>query len=125
MASAYDAINRANAVLDNVPAIDMDATLRGRILAEAKFLRALHYFNLVRMWGGVPLKLHETVGLDSLAIPRNTAQADVLGSILGEAGVKLDAVLEFDVPEDVVGVAALLDGAAADRGRADTGDADA
>src|SRR6185503_12689408 len=73
-ASAFDAINRANAVLDHVPAIDMDATLKARIVGEAKFLRALHYFNLVRMFGGVPLKLHETQGLDSLAIPRNTAQ---------------------------------------------------
>jgi hypothetical protein len=61
-------------VLDHVPAIDMDTVLRSRIVAEAKFLRATHYFNLVRMFGGVPLKLHETVGLDSLAIPRNTAQ---------------------------------------------------
>lgn len=73
-ASAYDAINRANSVLDHVPAIQMDTALRSRIVAEAKFLRATHYFNLVRLWGGVPLKLHETQGLDSLAIPRNTAQ---------------------------------------------------
>jgi hypothetical protein len=72
--SAYDAINRANSVLDHVPTIDMDTALRSRIIGEAKFLRATHYFNLVRMYGGVPLKLHETVGLDSLAIPRNTAQ---------------------------------------------------
>src|SRR5205085_7425658 len=72
--SAYDAVNRANAVLDHVPNIAMDEALKNRIVAEAKFLRALHYFNLVRMWGGVPLKLHETVGLDSLAIPRNTPQ---------------------------------------------------
>ena len=72
--AAYDAINRANSVLDHVPGIDMDTALRTRVVGEAKFLRALHYFNLVRMWGGVPLKLHETVGLDSLAIPRNTAQ---------------------------------------------------
>src|SRR4051794_28232736 len=71
--SAFDAVNRANSVLDHVPSIDMDTTLRKRILAEAKFLRATHYFNLVRMFGGVPLKLHETVGLDSLAVPRNTA----------------------------------------------------
>jgi hypothetical protein len=72
-ASAYDAINRANSVLDHVPNITMDTALKSRILAEAKFLRATHYFNLVRLWGGVPLKLHETQGLDSLAIPRNTA----------------------------------------------------
>jgi hypothetical protein len=72
-ASAFDAINRANSVLDHVPAIDMDTTLRKRIVGEAKFLRATHYFNLVRMFGGVPIKTHETAGLDSLAIPRNTA----------------------------------------------------
>jgi len=72
--AAFDAVNRANSVLDHVPSIEMDATLRDRIIGEAKFLRATHYFNLVRMFGGVPLKLHETVGLDSLARPRNTAQ---------------------------------------------------
>jgi hypothetical protein len=72
--SAYDAVNRANAVLDHVPQIQMDSALRARIIGEAKFLRATHYFNLVRLWGGVPLKVHETQGLDSLQIPRNTAQ---------------------------------------------------
>ncbi len=79
-ASAYDAINRANSVLDNVPKINMDTTLRSRIIGEAKFLRALHYFNLVRLYGGVPLKLTATQGLDSLAIPRNTA-AEVYAQI--------------------------------------------
>src|SRR4029079_2136503 len=72
--AAYDAVNRANSVLDHVPQIQMDDALKGRIIGEAKFLRALHYFNLVRLWGGVPLKVHETQGLDSLQIPRNTAQ---------------------------------------------------
>src|SRR3954468_748938 len=72
--AAFDAVNRANSVLDHVPAIDMDTALKKRIIGEAKFLRATHYFNLVRMFGGVPLKLSETVGLDSLSRPRNTAQ---------------------------------------------------
>lgn len=72
--SIYAAINRANAVIDNVPKItDMDPALRARVVAEAKFLRALHYFNLVRIWGGVPLKLDETNGLTDLAKPRNSA----------------------------------------------------
>jgi len=70
---AYQGINRANSVIDRVPAIDMDATLRGRIVGEAKFLRALHYFNLVRLFGGVPLRTSETTSLDSLQAPRNTA----------------------------------------------------
>src|SRR5690242_19495028 len=79
-ASAYDAVNRANSVLDNVPGIDMDATLKARIIGEAKFLRALHYFNLVRMWGDVPLKLHATQGLDSLSLPATPAK-DVYAQI--------------------------------------------
>src|SRR5215831_12096595 len=74
-ASAYDAVNRANSVLDHVPSIDMDTALKNRIIGEAKFLRALHYFNLVRMFGNVPLKVHETSGLDSLNLPQATPQA--------------------------------------------------
>lgn len=71
---AYLAINRANSVIDRVPAIAMDTTLRTRLVGEAKFLRALHYFNLVRMFGGVPLRTRETASLDSLQQPRATAQ---------------------------------------------------
>jgi hypothetical protein len=72
--SAYQAINRANSVIDRVPAVAMDTTVRGRIVGEAKFLRALHYFNLVRLFGGVPLRVQETTSLDSLQQPRATAQ---------------------------------------------------
>jgi hypothetical protein len=73
---AYYDINKANAVIDHVPGIAMtDTGLRDRVVGEAKFLRALHYFNLARFFGGVPLKLHETAGLDSLQLPRATAAA--------------------------------------------------
>jgi hypothetical protein len=71
--SAYQAINRANSVIGRVPGIAMDTTMRSRIVGEAKFLRALHYFNLVRLFGGVPLRTTETVALDSLQQPRATA----------------------------------------------------
>ena len=36
--------------------IEMDEELKNRIIGEAKFLRALHYFNLVRCFGEVPLR---------------------------------------------------------------------
>jgi hypothetical protein len=54
-ATLYEGIKRTNVVIEKVPAIDMDATLRNRYIAEAKFLRGLYYFDLVRAWGGVPL----------------------------------------------------------------------
>lgn len=52
---SYLGIARANVVIEKVPGIPMDSVERNRIVAEAKFLRALNYFNLVRLFGGVPL----------------------------------------------------------------------
>ena len=52
----YIGIREANNVIAKVPTIDMDENLRNRIVGEAKFLRALHYFNLVRGFGEVPLR---------------------------------------------------------------------
>lgn len=51
----YRAIYRANQVLKYVPTITMDEQLKARLLAEAKFLRAYFYFNLVSLWGNVPM----------------------------------------------------------------------
>lgn len=52
----YRNINYCNQVLQNVPGITMDATLKARYFGEAKFIRALSYFRLVRAFGGVPLR---------------------------------------------------------------------
>ncbi len=52
----YVSIRDANNVIYNVADVDMDETIKARIIGEAKFLRALHYFNLVRCWGEVPLR---------------------------------------------------------------------
>ena len=51
----YRTINAANQVIMNVPNIDMDETERARFVAEAKFIRALSYYNLVTLFGRVPL----------------------------------------------------------------------
>ncbi len=54
----YIGIYRANIVLEKVPEIpqsEINEDIRQRILAEAKFLRAYYYFDLVTMYGGVPL----------------------------------------------------------------------
>ncbi|PQJ75740.1 RagB/SusD family nutrient uptake outer membrane protein [Polaribacter gangjinensis] len=53
----YVGIKDANNVIARVPDIvDMDEQLKKRVLGEAKFLRALNYFNLVRCFGEVPLR---------------------------------------------------------------------
>ncbi len=73
--SAYAGVNRANAVIGRVPAVPMDTVLRRRLVGEAKFLRALHYYNLVSLFGGVPIRLSETVSLDDLETPRSPADS--------------------------------------------------
>jgi len=53
----YAGIRDANNVIAKVPEIEnMDEDLQSRIVGEARFLRALNYFNLVRCWGEVPLR---------------------------------------------------------------------
>jgi starch-binding outer membrane protein, SusD/RagB family len=54
-ATLYEGIKRANVVIEKVPTITMDENLKQNYMAEAKFLRALFYFDLVRAWGGVPI----------------------------------------------------------------------
>jgi hypothetical protein len=60
----YDLINRANLVTANVPNINMDATLRTRVVGEAKFLRALAYYNLVTLYENIPLFTEPLVPTD-------------------------------------------------------------
>jgi hypothetical protein len=75
----YFGVANANAVLDNVPAINdpvwTGTTRKQQILAEAKFLRALHYYYLVTTWGDVPLVLTGNVTGNALYPARTPAAA--------------------------------------------------
>ncbi|WP_025145284.1 RagB/SusD family nutrient uptake outer membrane protein [Pedobacter jeongneungensis] len=51
----YAGIYRANILLSRIDAISMDATLKARYTSEAKTLRALFYFDLVRFFKNIPL----------------------------------------------------------------------
>jgi starch-binding outer membrane protein, SusD/RagB family len=66
-ASLYQGIKRANVVVEKVPEIEMDNNLKNRYIGEARFLRGLYYFDLVRAWGGVPLV---TTTVVPLQLPR-------------------------------------------------------
>lgn len=68
---SFQIVNRANAVTGHVPDIDMDPSLRASIVGEARFLRALAYFNLVRMFGRVPIITKETKSFEDIKRPRS------------------------------------------------------
>lgn len=72
---AYDAIKRDNTLIARVPLVTgFEAGEQEQILAEAYFLRALNYHNLVKHFGGVPLRLTPLTTPDSVGdITRATA----------------------------------------------------
>ena len=78
--SLYTGINRCNLILDKIDGVTMDATLKARYKGEAQFIRALSYFNLVRLWGKVPLVLTAGTTTDARSYVRNEV-ADVYAAI--------------------------------------------
>lgn len=92
--SLYAGINRCNLILDKIDAVPMDSTLKNRYKGEAQFIRALSYFNLVRLWGKVPLVLTSGTTTAARAYARNEV-AEVYSAIekdLTAATVNLPAV---------------------------------
>lgn len=82
----FNGIFRANILLDQLAkngTVIPDAALRTRIEAEAKFLRAFFYFDLVRWFGKVPVIDHPISPEEALQIPRG-AVSDVYNLIMAD-----------------------------------------
>lgn len=74
----FQSIARANVAILNIPGIDMDATLRDRLVGEAKFLRAFTYFRLVQWFGELPIisqPLSEEEYFNQVRMPVNQVYA--------------------------------------------------
>ena len=67
----YEGISRANYLLYYSPGIDMNEDLKSRILGEAKFLRAYFNFNLVNIFGEIPIKLNPPINPDEINKPKS------------------------------------------------------
>lgn len=73
----YDGIHRANQVIRNIDKVKISTdqytayqAVR-QIYGQAKFLRALFYFNLVKTFGGVPIR-PEFEDVNKLVVPRSS-----------------------------------------------------
>lgn len=67
----YEGIYRSNKVLERVPAIEMNEALKARILGEAKFIRAWFHYNLVTIFGNVPM-VDRVLSPSEYFIPQNS-----------------------------------------------------
>lgn len=69
---AYGPIRKANMFLANVDASPVDEDEKGLLKGQVKFLRALHYFNMIKRYGGVPIITEPQELTDDLFVTRET-----------------------------------------------------
>jgi starch-binding outer membrane protein, SusD/RagB family len=76
----YAGVYRCNIVLESIEPIQMDVVLKNRIKGEALFIRALSYFNLIRLWGNVPLIL-KSIDPATASAQKRDAVTDIYAQI--------------------------------------------
>ncbi|MCG9793622.1 RagB/SusD family nutrient uptake outer membrane protein [Flavobacterium algicola] len=87
----YAGINRCNQAIDIIPQLDKaDATVRARLVGEAKFLRAFMYFTLVKTYGGVPIIDH---------LPIQSSEDDRIMQLTRKSKEEVYAFIEKDLLE--------------------------
>ena len=80
---AYDGINRANEILAKVPGVPgLGDPERNEILGEAYFVRALEMHNLVKLFGGVPIRTDPTTSVTNIGTITRASDPDVYTQIL-------------------------------------------
>ncbi len=71
----YRGINQANSVINRSEGVEgLDEEVRNQRIAEVKFLRALYYFTLTRIYGDIHLSLEETEGVEITANKTSAAE---------------------------------------------------
>ena len=85
-------MNRANIFLEEIDKVpELSTSSAKRLTAEARFLRAFYYFNLVQCWGDVPLKTSSTQSVKGLQIAR-TPKAEIYDFICKEMEESVDGL---------------------------------
>lgn len=94
----YKAVFRANQVLAYVPEIEFeDQNRKEQILAEAKFLRALHYYYAVLLWENIPLVLEPSRPDD---LPQQVSEEELFAQIEKDLNEAFDALpLQWDASQ--------------------------
>lgn len=107
----YKAINRTNTVLNRIDQIEMDNSLRERYKLECKFIRGLMYFNLVRVFGDVPLILKEISIAESysyLREPKENVYNQIVKDLVEAEGLPNSYSKDSDIGRATGGAAKAL-----------------
>jgi len=80
----YAGIKTANILLQNIDRVpNMDATLKARTIAEARTIRAWHYFMLATWYGDIPF-FREDISIEQSRSIARSPRADVITFVLSE-----------------------------------------
>ncbi|WP_254412473.1 RagB/SusD family nutrient uptake outer membrane protein [Dyadobacter diqingensis] len=105
----FSGVFRANSILQKLPNVPMDETLKKRYTAEAKFLRGYFYFELVRLFKNVPL----------FTVPVETsAMYDVLQATPEEVYAQIEKDLTESIADLPVTINTATEGGRAGQGAA-------
>lgn len=101
--SLYRGIARANLLLNRIEQInfvtDSEKKLKEQYIGEAKFLRALFYFDLVRFWGGVPLSLSELGSAEEAFKLKRSTEEEVFDAIISDLESAMDLPVVYSASE--------------------------
>ena len=87
----YTAINRANILIDKVnDNQQLSENVRSNYVRTAKFLRGLYYFDLVRLFGDVPLVLHDGEGEGEPRTAKDKVFAQIVEDLTEAEGISAD-----------------------------------
>lgn len=111
----YQGINRVNQALEILPQLNKaNPALVSRLIGEAKFLRAVFYFNLVRCYGGVPIVDH---------VPSPSSDADKTMQLSRKTKEEVYAFIEKDLTDAIAALPDRSSYTGSDVGRASKGSA--
>src|SRR5688572_7494396 len=102
--SNFEGIGRATYALKFIPEMDLPAADKDRYTGEAKFLRAYFYFNLVRMFGGLP-KIDKVL----------QSQADIDAASSRVSAAEIYSFIESDLNDALTNLPSVIP--ASERGR--------
>lgn len=88
-ANFNNGVYRANLILDQIDNATFDETLKAQYKGEALFIRAITYFNMYRIWGGVPTTKTVVTAAEGLKIGRSSDQ-EMYDLIVGDLKAIID-----------------------------------
>ena len=105
--SHYRGIANANVAIEKIPGIEMNVDSQNRLLGEARFLRAFYYYNLVRIFGDVPLILEPLDITSEQLFPEKASVATIYDSIIDDLKLAETSGLVFTDQSGRVSLAAV------------------